>query len=348
MIPDVSIVIPVYNVQNYIRRCLDSVLQQTYLNLEIIIVNDGSTDNSYAICQEYVQKDNRIQLIHKKNEGVAVARNTGLDKAIGKYIYFCDPDDWVDERLIEENLELAKGTNADIVLFGFYVHLNNNIDRVCYNKAVINSRDKFKALFYDVFLKVKYGNGFVWNKLYSKKFLDKYGFRFEKLMIQQDEVFNMQLYPRINTIVISDKPYYHYVQYESGNASTRYIQNKFNIIKTVYKKFLWLYKEMEINDTRYLTFISNRFYHGVINCVTVNLFHSNCKLSLTEKKKVIEDIITDTTVIKYANENDASSLKLLRFKIVYFLMKTQNVRLLILYNLFYNFIYKNYKIVREI
>lgn len=104
--PLVSIIVPVYNNEKYIERCLNSILNQTYTNIQIIVINDGSTDNSYKICKKYAEQDNRIFLISQKNSGVSSARNTGLKEAKGEVLSFIDSDDWVHERFIEDNLKI--------------------------------------------------------------------------------------------------------------------------------------------------------------------------------------------------------------------------------------------------
>ena len=113
----VSVVIPVYNVEKYLKECVDSVLKQTYFSYEIILVDDGSTDASAKICDEYAAKDSRISVIHKPNGGLSSARNTGLQKARGAYVYFLDSDDYIVEYALEKLVEAAERDNADIVFF---------------------------------------------------------------------------------------------------------------------------------------------------------------------------------------------------------------------------------------
>lgn len=113
----ISVIIPVYNVESYLRECIDSVLCQTYKNFEIILVNDGSTDSSGEICDEYVDKDERVTVIHKKNEGPSKTRNTGLDNANGRYIYFLDSDDYIENNTLELLLDTAETNGADLVFF---------------------------------------------------------------------------------------------------------------------------------------------------------------------------------------------------------------------------------------
>ncbi len=113
----ISVIIPVYNVEKYLRECVDSVLCQTYQNVEIILVNDGSTDSSGEICDEYVEKDERVTVIHQKNGGPSITRNTGLENANGKYIYFLDSDDYIENNALELLVNTAESNNADLVFF---------------------------------------------------------------------------------------------------------------------------------------------------------------------------------------------------------------------------------------
>lgn len=124
----VSIIVPIYNVQKYIYKCIDSILSQTYKNLEIILVDDGSPDNCGKICDEYASKDNRIIVVHTKNGGLSAARNVGLNKSTGNFIIFVDSDDYLENSAIEDCLNYIKTNNCDILIFNWYnVYLNNQL-----------------------------------------------------------------------------------------------------------------------------------------------------------------------------------------------------------------------------
>uniref|UniRef100_UPI00388E81E0 glycosyltransferase family 2 protein n=1 Tax=Carnobacterium jeotgali TaxID=545534 RepID=UPI00388E81E0 len=116
----VSVIMPIYNVADGLKKSIQAFLNQTYKDFELILVNDGSTDGSGHICDEFQKKDSRIQVIHQENAGSGLARNAGLDRAIGEYIYFADPDDYVEIELIKDNLKIAKENNANVVVFGYY------------------------------------------------------------------------------------------------------------------------------------------------------------------------------------------------------------------------------------
>ena len=131
----VSVIIPVYKVEKYLDRCVESVVNQTYQNLEIILVDDGSPDNCPQLCDEWAKKDKRIKVVHKENGGVASARNLGLEKATGDFIAFVDSDDWIDLSMYEELLNTANQTNADIVFSKFrYVYANGKREEIRENK----------------------------------------------------------------------------------------------------------------------------------------------------------------------------------------------------------------------
>ena len=115
----ISVIIPVYNSEKYLHKCIDSVLSQSYTNFEVILVNDGSTDKSGAICDEYAEKDEKVRVFHKENGGVSSARNLGIEKAIGKYVCFIDSDDWVYDKLLESFFSLDKNLKKSLVQQGF-------------------------------------------------------------------------------------------------------------------------------------------------------------------------------------------------------------------------------------
>ncbi len=129
--PKVSVIVPVYKAEKYIHRCLGSLVNQTLHDIEIILVDDGSPDNSRKICDDYAAKDNRIKVIHKENGGVSSARNAGIKAATGEYSIHCDPDDWVELTAYEKLYNKAKETDADMVVCDYYAVTNGNVCVVC-------------------------------------------------------------------------------------------------------------------------------------------------------------------------------------------------------------------------
>ena len=184
----VSVIIPIYNVEQYLTKCLESVINQTYKNLEIICVNDCSSDNSYTILEEYFQKDNRIKIIYReKNGGLSAARNSGLDVATGEYIYFIDSDDWIGLDYIDGMVKAIEKANTDIVL-------NTNIQSV--DKNIITpfkwyrySNKLTEGEYLNTENAVNKSHVMIWTHLYKRSFLDKYNLKFPEGYIHEDEYF---------------------------------------------------------------------------------------------------------------------------------------------------------------
>ena len=205
---NISVITPIYNVRRFIERGVREVLQQTYKDFELILVDDGSTDGSYEECQKWASVDKRIKVLHQQNTGAGGARNLGIDNANGEYIYFYDIDDKIQPDLLEYCVEKMEELDVDFICFGY-----ENIETT-YNSRVavefpevhVTSNKDFKSLYVDQFvLKV---NGFPWNKFYRKSFLDKNGLRYENQRIQQDEVFNLKCYRYVEKAYLSPEVLY--------------------------------------------------------------------------------------------------------------------------------------------
>ena len=149
----VSVIVPIYNVKKYINRGIENLLAQTYENFEIILVDDGSTDGSLEICTEWASKDDRILTLHQKNQGSGSARNSGIEAARGKYIYFFDVDDEIDENLLSYNVEVIEQQKVDMIIFG-YTNVEqkyNSETVVSFPEIKINSNDDLKRMWISVF-----------------------------------------------------------------------------------------------------------------------------------------------------------------------------------------------------
>lgn len=207
----ISVIVPIYNVADYLPRCLDSILKQTYDNLEIILVDDGSTDNCGSICDSYAKEDNRIKVIHKANGGLSSARNAGLDIAKGDYISFIDSDDFIDESMYETMLKALKSNDADVCLCSYdRVNDNNEFFGITsYNDAVLSRDDAYEMLVQgNVYFVI------ACNKLYKKEIFN--GLRFMEGKIHEDEQLIHHIYGKCEKIVTLSDVLYHY--YERGTS----------------------------------------------------------------------------------------------------------------------------------
>lgn len=196
-----SIIIPVWNLEPYISRCLDSIIAQTYRNIEIICINDGSTDNSLNILQEYAERDNRIKIIDQENQGVSVARNNGIDAASGDYLLFVDGDDYVDTRMCE--VLNGKVENYDLVFFNYFLTRPGKIRR-----AVKRNCNTFKF------------SVAVWSFCFRSELVQKRGIRFPQgIEISEDVVFMSYVHALTDNVLVINDPLYYYVLNRSGSAT---------------------------------------------------------------------------------------------------------------------------------
>ena len=220
MTEKITVIVPVYNVENYLNKCLDSLINQTYKNLEIIVINDGSTDNSGIICQEYAQKDNRIIYIEKENGGLSDARNVGLDKMTGSYVTFIDSDDWVEpdyvevlyNKLIEYQADIAVGNYCKFNESdsNFYFHISGNYFEKLYdNVSIVDCLNDSNRLLNSALI-------VAWGKIYRKEIISN--FRFPVGRVTEDAVFNLKILLASKSIVYINKASYIY-RVRSGSIS---------------------------------------------------------------------------------------------------------------------------------
>ena len=199
----VSILVPIYNAEAYISQCLKSILGQTYPVLQVILIDDGSTDNSFAICQEYANSDSRIELYHQENQGVATTRNNLLEKVRGDYVLFIDADDWVEPDMVESLVNLAETHNADIVTCK-----NVTNDSVCQKDSIeLDVWNQEETIYH--FLRHIILNGSLWNKLIRTRLLN--GIKFQPdISYGEDALFCWRVLQRTQKVVQTSAQYYHY------------------------------------------------------------------------------------------------------------------------------------------
>jgi len=252
----VSVIVPVYNVEDYLERCLDSLVNQTLKDIEIIVVNDGSPDNSQEIIDKYQNKYPNIHGYQKKNGGVSAARNFGIEKADGEYIAFIDGDDYVLHNMYELMYKKAKSGNFDIVACDLnYVYGEN--EKIEVSCGIKTDTTNIKQMYIDMY-------PCVWNKIYKKKLFNN-DIKFKEGVWFEDVEFLYKIFPYIKSIGVIKKPLNQYVQHQGSITKTyddrlyNYIDNWNGILefykeRNLYKEY---YKELEYSYVRYLyaTFI---------------------------------------------------------------------------------------------
>lgn len=205
--PAVSFVLPVYNVEAYLRKCLGSILSQTYPDFEVVIVDDGSTDNSLIICKQYANRDSRISVHFQENQGQGIARNRGLDAAVGRYVCYVDPDDWVDDRMVEDLVPAMDASGADFASFG--------IDFITENGTVTHTMAKFgqsqlqgEAILHSAMIDLDVYSS-PCNKIYSRTFLVSNDIRFPPLRVYEDVYYSRIMSRHAQHCIFFDRVYYH-------------------------------------------------------------------------------------------------------------------------------------------
>lgn len=244
-VPKVSVIVPVYNVEEYLSECLESIINQTLKDIEIICINDGSKDNSLEILKEYVAKDSRMIIIDKPNEGVSAARNDGIELAKGEFIAFVDSDDLIDLDTYECAYSIAIETNADITVFGWQNFPKNISKREdCKPKEKI-FRDWFKA-------KRRRESIISCNKLYRRYMIIQNDLRFNRdIKYAEDECFNLCVYPFAKVIVQMPNMFYHYRVRKCGSATFSSTKSKFKNYISVWKYVLKQWKKYKVSKYKY-------------------------------------------------------------------------------------------------
>lgn len=210
----ISVIVPVYNMEKYLKRCVDSILVQTYRQLEIILVDDGSTDTSPVICDDYAVKDKRIRVIHKENGGLSDARNAGLAIATGNYIGFVDSDDWIEPDMYKDMYEAVVKNRAQMAVCRYAeIYPDRIIDGSC-NDVVVLSRDEVLDIFICEHSQYKIYNS-VWSKLFQRELIGDT--KFPKGRNSEDIVFTTKAFCRLKCCVYIDKAYYNYVKEREGS-----------------------------------------------------------------------------------------------------------------------------------
>lgn len=225
----ISVIVPVYNTRNELGRCLNSIVSQTYRNLEILCIDDGSTDGSEKIVDEFAVKDNRIKVVHKINGGESSARNVGLKMSKGQYIAFCDCDDWIEETMFETLARVLTDENVDLAAARWYK------DYPTFSEDIINELPVKENIFgRDELLKYLYmrdsyrGFAYMWNKLYKREILkDKKGKLIlfdETLQLGGDVLYLAEIALNVQRAKYVDKAFYHYIQREKSGCHTKDVQ----------------------------------------------------------------------------------------------------------------------------
>lgn len=276
----VSIIVPVYNVEKYLERCINSILTQELSDFELILINDGSTDSSGTICDKFSCIDNRVKVIHKKNEGVSSARNTGIDIAEGEYIGFVDSDDYIDSDMYKTMYEEAVKKSSDLVICGIY---NEYIDKqtTMFNEGTIEVYEDKKILYEYLLDRLDTS---LCNKIYKKEYIKKIRLD-KKIAINEDKLFNYEYCLNSNKAVFVKKAKYHYIKQRVGSTNWRIFSPEYLDVIYVGE---YIINSIKQNNIDLLEEAYSNYYKSILGLLNQLLRYNAKKCDLDKEKYCIE------------------------------------------------------------
>lgn len=334
--PKISVIIPVYNVEKYLERCINSVINQELEDIEIICINDGSLDKSGDICNEYSNKDNRIRVIHKNNEGVSIAKNLGVSLARGEYICFIDSDDYIDKDMLSEMYKLARNNSCQVIISGYKLVPSGEIIRPLYK--LNKSMDPIEMISNNSLVHSHNDLCFSWRCLFNLNVIKSNNILFDNnIKIGEDFIFNLKVLSKCNKVYVTEKPFYNYN-----------VANNTSVMRTSYKEYLEenlikqynekkrLSQELGLYDiTSYKKDLANYYINNMLPMIFKNIFNGCEK----DKNLAIKRVLNYNMFRESFNEV-GFSYKSTNYKeyIAYLILKFR------IYPLVYKIINKQYRV----
>lgn len=288
-----SVIVPVYNVESYLPRCIDSLLAQNYVDLEILLIDNGSNDQSGQICENYAAQFSNITAYHIPNKGVGSARNFGLSKAKGEFICFVDADDYLVGNLFSD-VESQLDSQLDLLVFSYYNSIEKNLSEIDRSAKILPTEGKkdkseFIALFQELFLTDMMYT--VWNKIYRREFLEEHQIVFESYELGEDVRFNLSVYQHVNTVFLVKSAYYVYVSGRVDSAMGQYNPNRMNYQLEELGKVDQLMISWNSHDDQFIDQIKARILMSNIQNI------SKQKMSLSKKRHYVEVLCRNQEMI---------------------------------------------------
>ena len=324
-----SVIIPVYNVEKYIHRCLKSIISQNYDDLEIIVVDNGSTDSSGSVCDTYANEYSNISVYHIENHGVGSARNFGLSKARGEFIYFVDSDDYLVGNLFADFADKLV-LDLDLAVFSYYNSFEEDLTEKQRTEKSLPfkgnyEKDGFIKIFKELFLSDMLYT--VWNKIYRREFLLENNLSFEQYELGEDVRFNLDVYRKVNKIYLSQVSYYVYVTGRKGSAMSGYNPKRLQYQLQELKMVDNLLSDWNLDSSVLVNTVKARILMSNIYNITKQNLSVNRKVKLVKdscERREIEDFI----------KNDYSALNpliklLLKYRMYVVLIYLKKIQMLL-------------------
>lgn len=299
---------PVYNVEKYIAKSIQSVLNQTYPDFELLVIIDGSPDNSKQIAEKF--NDSRITIFEKPNGGLSDARNYGLERAKGEFVYFLDSDDWIEPNLLEATIGVFEKKEIDFVIFGYFLDDEDIEGNLISTKEVSKNAIQFVKDKNDLDLDENALNilGYAWNKLYRVNFLKDNNIIFDKgVSLVEDILFNSKVYKASNTLTFIDKKLYHYINRPSESLIKTFHKNSFELYLEKSRSIESFLDSWKVSNDKKNIISSSVIVSGIRYCVN-NLFAYKNNLNEVQKREYIKMMLHHQETKKVINFYDAVSM----------------------------------------
>ncbi len=292
-VPFFSVIMPVYKVEAYVGRAIESILHQTFTDFEFLIVDDGTPDKSGEICDTYAAKDTRIRVFHKENGGAPSARNYAIERAHGSYFYFMDSDDWAEPTMLEEMVRTARHTDAQLVVTGYFIdtYVNDTdyvTETVSLPSQTFVSQQDFRENAHRLFDRNLLYTP--WNKLYDADYIRKNNLQFPNTF-WDDFPFNLSVVRDIERVTLLQNAYYHFMRARAESETAKYRADMYEKREEEHGWMTELYNYWQINNADVREFLSRRYIERLVGCVE-NLTNPACHLSTKDKKAEIRRIIS--------------------------------------------------------
>ena len=332
---ELSIIVPAYNCEKYIDKCIQSIIKQKNNLIEIIIINDGSTDKTLEKCESFQKQYQNIKIINQKNSGVSYSRNIGIENASGKYIMFVDSDDYLEENSLEKIQELLS-ENIDILRYSYIIKDKNKNTEVIFEKETFNlikQKDEFFEKFFQ-----KTNQNVIWGQVINKQLLNDIKFT-HNIFYGEDLLFNCQLYNKCKYIRYTDTILYNYKQ--NADSITRNYKN--SKVKSKIENLIYVFEKIisDYKDENLIRGIQNKFIGEIVPQIMMLTFDKN-----TTKNEIINqmtDILNNDIFTKIFDNISEKQLTMCRYKKAYKFMKEKKVKKVY----FYSKIYKQLKTVQQ-
>lgn len=302
----VSIIVPIYNAEKYLDRCMQSIYAQTLTEYEIILVNDGSKDNSLALCKEYAKKDSRVCVIDKENGGAGSARNAGIEIAKGEYIAFPDADDWFEKEMYQDLYDLAKSGNFDIVFSGVNYYQQGKTGEMVYSRSAsceaveFNTQKECRQRVMELFPTTTIFD-VPWNKLYKRDLIHKNNVRFRDLRRCQDATFNLDVYHYVEKIAVMDKAYYNYMENTQADVWRKFPKNYIDINIFYYTHLMELMRDWGVYEGKVKEHYDTSLLLSVYD--TLGMYDNpKWEMNKQEQKEYVQEIMGRKSVQDFLHD----------------------------------------------